>query len=840
MLEILKKDTFIKDILLMLLLSIVGSALFATGFAMVTDKYFAKAITGVIGDFGQYDLLFQTREELKGAMVRQIRQVIAERFPGATLRAGMSVVGKASFFLTLPERYKNKAVFNSLGYYFNNLPGNGSFTIMTEPRLNIASVPGGIFDRLSKEVEQLPEVRFTYNDGGSIGVILKNARAVKPVQRKIEALLSKYQILEVRWTQVTNPEELMAMGKKVSQALLDIKGVGYAKDITMSSGSDDYQYLVNTLFEVKRFLTAYAAEVKLNLNPGRNLEVGDLVAVNGQNVKKLKPGELLEPLDVVIKVTSKDSAGVHGMIIQGDSSFLRDNVAYKLLPEDKIGGAVGTIEVSSRKAQLIYAMDQGIKLLTQLNMAIADFNRTTGGAGMTVSGIEKVYRRLADVSAAMRAVESNINALGGKVSRENLTRMVVLINSVGDDLDYLAKTFGRVQLLENRFNQALDGLHGAQYLFGSPLVQNSLGSSGIGAKLQLLDTQLTAVEESLRSRVRKLDDFINRFNPLVSVLLNWRNKAREFATQVNNFGAVFTPGSANYKQLTGLLRSTEAIITNITGFNLPELKNGLDIISNRFFGSDKIDLTALIAELERVKDSLPRLMDEEIGRSVGLIDKYAGGDSRPGQSIQIFTRAHLDRELVDAAIRDNLHMPDVSIFSLPVGTIQPDIRGELYKILGEVRSTIAALVVIILWVLTFILDQSLVISMLKMMGFSLVPKKLKFSSPVWTWLYSLFVKVINPATLYAFLIGGVWLGFTFALAGAEIPYLNYWVIGLIGSLLGILIATAAERINPVNRDEIMAGLSLGLPFRTIMREIVIPAGRPGLLQLLNRRKMVMK
>ncbi len=832
-----KKDTFIKDILVLLLVSIIGTAVFAAGFALTTNEYFGKAVSGVIGDVGQCDLFFQTRDELKGAMVRQIKQVIEERFPGATLKEGISIAGKASYLLTLPSQYKNKAIYNSLSYYFNNLPGNGGYSVMTEPRLAITSVPGGVFELLSKQVEAIPGVNFTFNDGGSIGVILKNAGSEESVVRKIKELLQKYQILEVRLAAPASQEELMGLSKRVSQSLTGLKGVDYVRDITMSSGTDDYQYLVNTLYEVKKFLLAYAAEVKIQPQANRKLDIGDLLVINGQNQADLKSGALLEPLQVVVKITGNDAAGLRGLIIQGDAGFLRDNRAYQLLPGDKIGPFVGTIEVSSRKSQLVYAMDQGIKLLDKLNLAIIDFNNTTGGAGLTVDSIEKVYQRLVNVGKNLKSVQSNITGLDGKMDRSSLSKMVSLLQSVGDDLDYLARTFGRVQILENQFDQAISGLKGAQFLIGNALFPNS---GGISDKIQLLDNQLDAVESALRSRIVKLDDFINRFNPLVGVLMSWRNKARDFSEQINSFGTTFTPGNDNYQNLMELIQSTDQIIGNITEINFSAVKSGLGLVSDGFFGSDKIDLTALIAELQRVRDSLPKLLDEEIGHSVNLIDKYAGGEANPGESIQIFTEAAIDRELVDATIADITNNSQIGIFSLPVGTIQSNIRGEIYKILAEVRSTIAALIVFILWVLTFILDQSLIISMLKLMDFSLLPKKCGFRH---SWLergYGVLTKILKPANLYAVIISGLFLGLTFPLAGARIPYLSNWTIGIIGGLFGIIISVIAEKINPVSKDEVLAGLSLGLPFKTIMREIVIPAGRPGMLQLLNRWKMIVK
>jgi len=52
--------------------------------------------------------------------------------------------------------------------------------------------------------------------------------------------------------------------------------------------------------------------------------------------------------------------------------------------------------------------------------------------------------------------------------------------------------------------------------------------------------------------------------------------------------------------------------------------------------------------------------------------------------------------------------------------------------------------------------------------------------------------------------------------------------------LGLVTALLADRLSPVRVEEIVAGQSLGLTNGQIMREIVVPAGRPGLLSLVNR------
>ncbi len=89
-------------------------------------------------------------------------------------------------------------------------------------------------------------------------------------------------------------------------------------------------------------------------------------------------------------------------------------------------------------------------------------------------------------------------------------------------------------------------------------------------------------------------------------------------------------------------------------------------------------------------------------------------------------------------------------------------------------------------------------------------------------------------------IGLIWFVLAFLASGADIPVVGVWGAAGLGLLTGCFFTATCEKFNPVNEDEIVAGEALGQPFETIMREIVIPAGRPGLMQWLNRRRLVMK
>jgi hypothetical protein len=189
-------------------------------------------------------------------------------------------------------------VYDNLSYYFNNLPGNGSFSIMTEPRINISSVPSGAFELLAQQVEKIPGVIFAFHDGSSIGIILKNTKVSQAVQRQIKRIINHYQILEVRLNSGRPAEELFSLGKRISQSLLQLPGVDYARDLSLDDGGNDYQYMVNTLIGIKKFLLAYATEVIITPDAGRDVEIGALLALKGKTPRNTAGG-LLQPLDVV-------------------------------------------------------------------------------------------------------------------------------------------------------------------------------------------------------------------------------------------------------------------------------------------------------------------------------------------------------------------------------------------------------------------------------------------------------------------------------------------------------------------------------------------------------------
>ena len=123
-----------------------------------------------------------------------------------------------------------------------------------------------------------------------------------------------------------------------------------------------------------------------------------------------------------------------------------------------------------------------------------------------------------------------------------------------------------------------------------------------------------------------------------------------------------------------------------------------------------------------------------------------------------------------------------------------------------------------------ILDQATIFSTLKFLRSTRNAAKNKI------------LRLVNPAIIFSSLIGMILLSNIYLLAKAEIPFVTIEIVAIAGLIIGALIGGLSERFSPVNSQEIMAGQALGLSNVQIMREIVIPASRPGLLNLLNRAK----
>lgn len=357
-----------------------------------------------------------------------------------------------------------------------------------------------------------------------------------------------------------------------------------------------------------------------------------------------------------------------------------------------------------------------------------------------------------------------------------------------------------------------------------------------------------AIEESLRL-LRELDDLsveaalaVERADKVLTTFQEALMQLEVLQVQMQqlNKGLAESGSQSTSEQLiislflNGLLKSiTKGSSEAASEFDLDQLEN-LDVASMRSslasiaeqIGSiQEIDVQAIIDQVTAIRDSLPDLDDEEIGKSVHLVDNYIAGQVIPGERIQILVENRpIDVEAVEPLIRSELQNEYLNVYSIAAGTVNPDTRTEVFRILKEVRATIAGILSIVLVGLFLMLDHATVFSTLK--WFRANQKQARYR----------LAKVLNPVALFSAVVGAVVLAATYWLSRAAIPYVSMTAVTVIGTGLGAAIGMFSEKFSPVHADEIMAGLALGLSNAEIMHEIVIPDGRPGLLNLLNRTK----
>lgn len=274
-----------------------------------------------------------------------------------------------------------------------------------------------------------------------------------------------------------------------------------------------------------------------------------------------------------------------------------------------------------------------------------------------------------------------------------------------------------------------------------------------------------------------------------------------------------------------VLSSGEESLDSLENLDIEEMRRSLDGISTQIANVQQIDVAAIMEQIGFVRDTLPALSDAEIGQSIRLINTYLGGQVIPGERVQLLIEGKKPNEKeLEKLFQRELDNPYLHTYSTSAGMISPDARGEIFRILREVRSIVAGLLAIVFTLIALVLDHATIFSTLKQL-------RAGMKAPARPWL-----RWLDPLLLLGGVVGSALLSSIYKLAGGQIPLFTPAVIATLGFGLGAAVAALSERFSPVDGMELMAGQALGLSHVQIMREVVIPSGRPGLLNVLNRFK----
>lgn len=770
-------NSFNRDVVMLMVVSVAIGSLLAGIVAMAANSYFSETISTLVGEYGEFDLLINVREEMKEAGKTQIEKVIGQVFPGATLKEGPTLTGLTSFFVGLPAEYKTKQTYEAMDSIFGSVPGRSGISIMTEPRITVRAVPNGAKQIVIEQIMQIDGVLFAFRDGGSVTVIIKSLEQSSYVNAEIEKLFAQYHIIDIAFPVGSEPENAIRLGEQLADAIRAEKAAGYAESVSVDSKNNEMVYLTSTMIELKRFLTAFITKAALTPAAGARFTTGDVIVFQGTAPNAPSPGTAPEPANVLVQVTAvKDDGSADGMVIQGNPMEMSNTQGYVVV-NNAIGEPVGTASFHNPRAALGDALHETASLVGQIPGIAQDAQNMTSIANKTLD----------NYGTSLTAIEQTLASLGNAgTTIEVATSGLANLNTGGIQ--------SQVTNSSRAIGTVLNTLQVARLL-------NADVASSI--------TELTVTQQNLANLQAGL-----------SALENVSATARQAQSAID-----------------GIVANGNNTVTSLRSFDINGTRQTLNDINGRLAQLQAFDTPLVAAQLQYLGAAVPNLKDEEISQSIKLLDQFIAGQVIPSQRLQLLTKSSITPDFVAPVIYNVVGHSNLSLYTSALGVIEPDPRAEVMMILSQVKAILAGMISLIAVILFLALDHTAIMSVIRRQRTVGKVPQAKGWRRLGQGIKNTFTA---PECLYGMGIGALLLTAMFVLSGGGIPYLPWVGVPFLGAALGWLIANNAEKISPLATDEVIAGEALGLSFDEVMREIVIPNSRPGLLQTLNKRKMKFK
>lgn len=247
-----------------------------------------------------------------------------------------------------------------------------------------------------------------------------------------------------------------------------------------------------------------------------------------------------------------------------------------------------------------------------------------------------------------------------------------------------------------------------------------------------------------------------------------------------------------------------------------ELRAGIDAVEETLRRIDELDLSGTAAALRRLAAQMPALDPGVVEPVLEALDGLAAQSAPSAPRVWLLVKgASAPERVLEAAA--GAAGASARVYAQSAGIVQPDARTAVLQLLQGLRRVVTALVALFVLALVLLFDVAVLASFARRLA---------------------EVDGTSPRRMGAglFLSGGLFgaAAFTAAVwlasgAGDVSPGL-----ALGGGVLGALFAWGSERCAPVDREVFSAAMSLGLAEPDILREVVLPAGRPGLLYWLTR------
>ncbi|WP_041606037.1 ABC transporter permease [Halothermothrix orenii] len=782
---ILKTD-FRKDLLVLFIITVlIGTILVLTG-GYITKNYFSHMVSGVIGEYGEYDLLFILSGDKENIALEQIKKVVDSTLPGSVLKAGPRVAGSSNYLLKIPEEFKKEEVYSRIYTYFSDIPGIMSKNIITEPRLSIRGFRGETLPVIRPRIEKIEGIDFLYPIGNGIDVIVKSPELVPRVKEQINRILGEYKLLEIRYPLNQHPEDMEKKKKKIIGKIKDeIDGIK-VYDVTGTVSSDRVS-LLNSLKQMKDFLLSYATTVIIS-----EVEDSSRYSVGGILTARNKDGE-----KILLKIINNKDNRITCLVQNG--SLAADKSSLKVYYHNSENGItyIGQGRINNPRQDLAEALESLNEITPRLNSFLEQSEELITHSDRIGKDLKNINEGLARVEETSRKLNKTLD----EWRKEGLTVFLYDLLAVLDDIE---RNIGDLENIKTELITTSNQLKEIAGLIEEKLV--FVPRNNLYNELNDLKNLFLKLSTTLDQNYDLISRQIDGNNSMVASIDTWQDKIKSLLKVENTLN-----DNVNYDDIGEIASKIEESARVIDTANI---ENNLTSVRDLMVELKNGQIPVIMEQLTYIQNSLPEMEDKEIVETIELIDSYLAGQVIPGDQIQLLVSGNYKNQELREEVKGIVNNPSVSFFEMESGILQPNPRGELFRILSQVKAVISTIIALIFTLLVMMLDQTLIVSVIKLNG--------------------------GRGYVYSFVVGGLTFSLICLLSRINFPYLNFNIEFLIGGVIGLIMALLSGMLNPVKKEEWEAGKALGFSPAGIMHEIIIPSGKPGLLYLLNLPKMIFK
>ncbi|MDD4337189.1 MAG: hypothetical protein PHH46_07390, partial [Firmicutes bacterium] len=195
----LMRDGFMLDVVVVALVTIVLGSFAAAGIAAAADRFFAHTVSGVVGEYGEYDLVVHVRTETRDESLRALKSTLRTQLPGARIRESATLLSRSNFLVSVPRKDEESMI--ALTKAVASIPGFAGYTLLLEPKVTVSGIGSKALPAFKSELGEIDGVQFILRDGGDIHLVCESPERVRFVAQAAEAVLRQYQVIDVSLTQ---------------------------------------------------------------------------------------------------------------------------------------------------------------------------------------------------------------------------------------------------------------------------------------------------------------------------------------------------------------------------------------------------------------------------------------------------------------------------------------------------------------------------------------------------------------------------------------------------------------------------------------------------------------